>query len=69
MAGLDELQRRIHLEALAIGFPVAIVLAMTFGLLQREGLMPRAFHDLRDVWALMPWPYFFALWFVKRRYR
>lgn len=54
----DELQKRIQLEALAIGFPGAIVVAMALGLLQREGLMPHALRDLRDVWGFLPWPYF-----------
>ncbi|MGH7546253.1 MAG: hypothetical protein ACREKI_08740 [Gemmatimonadota bacterium] len=55
--------------ALAIGYPVAIVLAMTLGLLQREGLTPHALGDLRDVWGFLPWPYFAALWVIRRRYR
>lgn len=65
---LDELQQRIQLEALAIGFPSAIVLAMAFGFLQREGVMPGELQDLRDVWLLLPWPYFAGLAIARRRY-
>lgn len=66
---LDELQRRIQLEALAIGFPVSMLVLMAMGFLQRVDLLPHALSTIRDVWFLLPLSYFFALLFAHRRYR
>jgi hypothetical protein len=66
---LDELQRRIQLEALAIGFPLAMLILMTMGFLQRVDLLPHALSTIRDVWCLLPLSYFFGLLFAHRRYR
>lgn len=37
---IDELQRRIHLEALALAFPAVMLVLMTLGLLDRPPLGP-----------------------------
>ncbi len=66
---LDELQRRIQLEALAIGFPLALLVLMTMGFLQRVDLLPHALSTIRDVWFLLPLGYFFGLLVAHRRYR
>lgn len=66
---LDELHRRVHLEALAIAFLLAMLLLMTLGLVDvAVGLSPDDF-SLRHVWAFLPVLYFGALAFVWRRYR
>src|SRR4030095_10867179 len=51
---LDELQRRIQLEALAIGFPSAMALLMFLGFLQRVDLVPHALSTIRDVAGVLP---------------
>lgn len=65
---LDELQRQIQLEALAIGFPSAMLLLMTFGFLQRADLLPHALSTIRDVWGVLPLCYVIGLLFARRRY-
>ena len=65
---LDELERRIHLEALAIAFPLGILLLQTLGLIQRA--VPLKFEDwsYAHVWIYLPIFYFLALGLVRRRY-
>jgi hypothetical protein len=66
---MDELERRIELEALAVAFPLAVILLMTLGLLDVAiGLNPIDFSP-RHVWAMMPVLYYFGLWRAKRRYQ
>jgi len=69
IARSDELQRQIQLEALGFAYPAALVLAALFGFLQREGLVPHALRDLRDVWLFLAWPYFIGLYVARRKYR
>jgi hypothetical protein len=65
---MDELERRIQLEALALAFPLMAVLLMTLGLLDiAVGLNPDDF-SIRNVWLMMPMLYYFSLWRAKRRY-
>jgi hypothetical protein len=65
----DELQRRVHLEALAIGYPLAILLLMTLGLLELAvGLNPEDW-SYRHVWIYLPLFYFIGLAIAWRRYR
>lgn len=65
---LDELQRRIQLEALAIGFPAALLILMIMGFLQRVHLLPQALSTIRDVWFVLPLAYGIGLFFARRRY-
>ena len=63
---VDELQRRIQLEALAFAFPAAAVLAFSYGLLEDVG-----FPRLSWTWVV---PLMVALWGIGlalavRRYR
>ena len=53
---IDELQRKIQLEALAFGFATAAVLTMSYGFLQNAGL-----PELNWVWV---WPVMAACWIV-----
>ena len=66
---MDELERRIELEALGFAFPAAVVFLMTIGLLDIAiSLNPDDF-SLRHIWAMMPIFYFAGLWRAKRRYQ
>ena len=65
----DELQRRVHLEALAIAYPLAILLLMTLGLLELAiGLNPDDW-SYRHVWIYLPLFYFIGLFVAWRRYK
>lgn len=65
----DELQRRVHLEALAIAYPLAILLLMTLGLLELAvGLKPEDW-SYRHVWIYLPIFYFLGLFIAWRRYK
>lgn len=66
MLGIDELQRQIHLEALAIAAGVTAALAITYSFLEGVGLPHSqawwAFVCVDATWAL-------SLPFVSRRYQ
>lgn len=66
---LDELERRIHLEALAIAMPAAVLMLMTLGLLEVGGLLPDGEWGYRHVWMYLPALYFLGLAIATRRYR
>jgi hypothetical protein len=65
---LDELKRQIQLEALAIAFPLTILLLMTLGLLQRAIDLPFEDWSYAHVWTFLPIFYFLGLWVSARRY-
>lgn len=67
--GLDELQRRVHLEALAIAFPLAILLLWTLGLLQLAINLSMDDWSYRHVWVYLPLFYFIGLAIAGRRYQ
>ena len=67
--GLDELHRRVHLEALAVAYPLAVVLLMTLGLLQLAIDLPIEDWSYRHVWVYLPLFYFAGLTLAWRRYR
>jgi len=66
---MDELHRKVHLEALAIAFPLAMLLLMLLGLL--ELVIPLSPEDwsYRHVWQFLPLLYFLGLAFTWRRYQ
>jgi hypothetical protein len=68
--GLDELEQRIHLEALAFAFPAVLVVLLTLGLLQVAGvaLSPQDW-SYRHVWAFAFAFYFGGLALARRRYQ
>lgn len=51
--GVDELERRIQLEALAIAFPLSVLLVMLLGLLQLATDLNPADWSYRHIWPLM----------------
>ena len=65
----DELQRRVHLEALAIAYPLAILLIMTLGLLELAIDLNRDDWSYRHVWVYLPIFYFLGLAIAWRRYK
>lgn len=65
---LDELQRRIQLEALAFAFLASVGVVMFLGLLQRFQELPAADLSFRHVWPLMILLYVVGLALARRRY-
>jgi hypothetical protein len=65
---LDELEKRIQLEALAIAFVLAVLLIMTLGLMELAVTLNRDDWSYRHVWAMLPTMYFAGLVFARRRY-
>ena len=66
---LDELQQRVHLEALAIAFPLTVLMLMTLGLLQLAIDLNMDDWSYRHVWCYLPVFYFFGLSISWSRYR
>jgi hypothetical protein len=68
LAAMDELERRIQLDALAVAFPVVVVVLMTLGLMELAVPLNPANRSYRHVWSWLPAIYFGALWWARRRY-
>ena len=69
ITSLDELQKKIQFEALAIAYPVMMVFLMTIGLLdQAIGLSYENF-GAKHLWYYMPVFYFVGLFIAQRRYQ
>jgi hypothetical protein len=66
---MDELQRRIQLEALAIAFPLAILLFMLLGLLELAIPLSPEDWSYRHTWSYLPLFYFIGLAIASRRYQ
>jgi hypothetical protein len=66
---MDELERRIELEALGFAFPAAVVLLMTIGLLDIAVTLDPSDFSLRHTWLMLPLLYYIGLWRAQRRYR
>jgi hypothetical protein len=65
---MDELQRRIELEALGFAFPSALVFLMTMGLLDLAIPLGQDNFSLHQIWLMLPVLYYIGLWRAKRRY-
>jgi hypothetical protein len=65
---LDELEQRIQLLALAVAFPLTLLLLMTLGLLELVVKLPPQDLSYRHVWAIVPIFYFFGVFVARRRY-
>jgi hypothetical protein len=65
---LDEMQRRIHLEALAIAYPVVIILIMTLGLVELAVPLDEDNWSYRHVWQMQGLVYLLSLLIAQRRY-
>jgi hypothetical protein len=66
---MDELERRIQLEALAIAFPLAMTLLMTLGLLELAIPLSKDDWSYRHVWAFFPIFYVGGLLIARKRYQ
>ena len=65
---LDELQRRIHLEALSIAYPLLLTLLMILGLLELAIPLNRNDWSYRHVWQMQGLIYLVSLFITYRRY-
>ena len=65
---MDELQRRIELEALGFAFPSTLVFLMTLGLLDLASPLGPENFSLHQIWLMLPVLYYIGLWRAKRRY-
>ena len=68
VGAMDELQRRIELEALSFAFPICVVGLMTLGLLELAIPLNPDDWSYRHLWAMMPALYYAGLWRAKRKY-
>jgi hypothetical protein len=68
VAAMDELQRRIELEALGFAFPATLVWLMTIGLLDLAVPLDTEAFSGHHVWLMMPVLYYVGLWRAKQRY-
>ena len=66
---MDELHRKVHLEALAIAYPLAMLLLMLLGLLELVIPLSTEGWSYREVWQFLPLFYFIGLAFTWRRYQ
>lgn len=64
----DEFERRIHLEALAVAYPLAMLLLMTLALLQRAITLKFEDWSYAHVWIYLPIFYLLGLVLARRRY-
>ena len=65
---MDELERRIELEALGFAFPSALVFLATLGLLDVAITLNPDDFSLRHTWLMLPLLYYIGLWRAKKRY-
>lgn len=65
----DELERRVHLEALGVAFPLSMLLLTTLGLLQRAITLPFEDWSYAHVAWYLPLLYLLGLSIAWRRYR
>jgi hypothetical protein len=65
---LDELDRRVHLEALAIAYPLSMLLLMALGLLELVIDLPPEDWSYRHIWPFLTIFYFVGLAFARKRY-
>lgn len=66
---MDELERRIELEALGFAFPATLVFMMTVGLLDLAIALNPEDISARHTWAMLPLLYYIGLWRARRRYQ
>ena len=69
ITSLDELQKKIQLEALAIAYPVMMVFLMTLGLLDIAVGLSYENFGLKHLWYYMPIFYFLGVLIATRRYQ
>lgn len=65
---MDELHRRVHLEALVLAFPLTLLFIMTLGLLELAVGLSADDWSYRHVLPVLIMFYAFGLWRAWRRY-
>lgn len=65
---LDELEKRIQLEALAFAFVLTLLLIMTLGLMELAVTLNRNDWSYRHIWAMLPVLYFAGVVLARKRY-
>jgi hypothetical protein len=65
---LDELERRIQLEALAVAFPAALLIVFTAGLLHLAGFRGEHDWDPPRLFPIVLLPYWIGLALARKRY-
>ncbi len=65
---LDELEKRIQLEALAIAFVLSMLLIMTLGLMELAVTLNRNDWSYRHVWPMLLLFYYGGIVFARKRY-
>lgn len=65
----DEFERRIHLEALAVAFPLTMLLLMILALMQRAVTLKFEDWSYAHVWYYLPIFYLGGLALARRRYQ
>lgn len=65
---MDELQRKIHLEALAIAFSLAALLLTTLALMQRAVALRFEDWSYAHVWIYLPIFYLLSFLVISKRY-
>ena len=68
MRSADELERRIQLEALAVAFPLGVLLLTTLGLVQRAVELNFQDWSYNHVWPYFVLFYLIGLTIARRRY-
>lgn len=68
IANADELERRIHLEALALAFPLTMLMLMVLGLLDLAVDLNPDNWSYRHVWQFMVVFWLLGLVIARRRY-
>ena len=64
----DEFEKRIHLEALALAYPVAMVLYMALALMQRAVSLSFEDWSYAHTWIYLPLFYLGGLTLARKRY-
>jgi hypothetical protein len=65
---MDELERRIQLEALAFAFPMTLLLLMTLGLMQLAIDLSMDDWSYRHIWPIVVVLYFGGIALARKRY-
>ncbi len=66
---MDELERKIHVEALAIAFSLGLLLLTTLALMQRAVTLSFEDWSYAHVWVFFPIFYFGAIGILSSRYQ
>jgi len=64
----DEFERRVHLEALVVAYPLAMLLLMTLALMQRAVELKFEDWSYAHVWIYLPIFYLGGLALARKRY-